>query len=136
MSVLTNLTLNGIDLDTTIWSEGGLDRATFETYIVEILGPHLPEGEIIVLDNLSSHLSERAKTELAKKGCKLLFLPAYSPDLSPIKLAFSKMKEYLRAVGARTKQALEKALEEALAAITPQDALGWFKHCGYNVLAQ
>jgi len=100
------------------------------------MGPlYLQAGEIIILDNLAAHLSERAKSELEKKGCKLLFLPAYSPDLSPIELAFSKMKGYLRAVGARTKEALEKALEEALTLITSQDALAWFKHCGYNTPA-
>jgi transposase len=135
ISVVTTLTLAGIDLETTIWLEGSLNRDTFETYMLDILGPHLEEGEIIILDNLSSHLSPKVEQELAKKGCKLLFLPAYSPDLSPIELAFAKVKAFLRAVGARTKEALEKALEEALALITPQDAAAFFKHCGYNLLA-
>ena len=135
ITVLSTLTLEGIDVENSIWFEGSLNRTIFEVYLLEILGPHLQAGEIIILDNLAAHLSERAKSELEKKGCKLLFLPAYSPDMSPIELAFSKMKAHLRAVGARTKEALEKALEEALTLITAQDALAWFKHCGYNIPA-
>ena len=136
ISVLTTLTLAGIDLEHSIYFEGGLNQAIFETYIIEMLGPHLVAGEIIILDNLSSHITPKVQTYLATKGCKLLFLPAYSPDLSPIELAFSKMKQYLRRVGARTKEALYAALEQALASITDHDAKAWFAHCGYLPMAQ
>ena len=136
VSVLTTLTIAGLDVENTIYFEGSLNRNIFEYYIVEILGPHLVEGEILILDNLSAHLSEKVEQALAKKGCKLLFLPAYSPDLSPIELAFAKVKEYLRAVGARTSEALAQAIEQALASISPPEAVAFFKHCGYTVLAQ
>jgi len=65
------------------------------------------------------------------KGCQLLFLPAYSPDLSPIEEAFSKLKAYLRRVGARTHEALFDAIAAALLTVTAADARGWFTHCGY-----
>lgn len=136
VSVITTLTVAGLDVENTIYFEGSLNKSIFEHYIVEILGPHLVEGEIIILDNLAAHVSEKVAQALAHKGCKILFLPAYSPDLSPIELAFAKVKEYLRAVGARTSEALAQALEQALSAITPDEALAFFKHCGYTVLAQ
>jgi transposase len=66
------------------------------------------------------------------RGCQVLFLPPYSPDLSPIEEAFSKIKAFLRRVGARTREALQEALEQALLTITETDASGWFRHCGYS----
>ncbi|MBO0792075.1 MAG: transposase [Ktedonobacteraceae bacterium] len=66
------------------------------------------------------------------RGCQLLFLPSYSPDLSPIEEAFSKLKALLRRVGARTPEALQEAIGQALLTVTAQDALGWFTHCGYH----
>ncbi len=71
------------------------------------------------------------KQAIEARGCQLLFLPAYSPDFSPIEGAFSKLKTILRRVGARTREALQDAIIQALPNITPQDALGWFLHCGY-----
>lgn len=137
VTVLTTLKLGGIDIETTVYFEGSLTRSIFEQYLVKILAPHLEWGEIIVLDNLSSHLvSEEVAQSLAKKGCKLLYLPAYSPDLSPIELAFAKIKGYLRAVGARTKAKLVASLEEALAIVTPAEARAFFSHCGYKLAAQ
>jgi transposase len=71
------------------------------------------------------------KEAIEARGCQLLFLPAYSPDFSPIEGSFSKLKIILRRVGARTREALQEAIIEALPSITAQDALGWFRHCGY-----
>lgn len=112
--------------------DGALDRVAFEAYIEQVLAPQLVSGQTVLMDNLSSHKSAKVRELLEAKGCKLLFLPAYSPDLSPIELAFSKLKEYLRRVGARTRAALETAIGEALKTITPQDAQAYFKHCGYS----
>lgn len=136
VSVLTSLTTEGIDVAHTISFEGGLTRPIFEHYIVNVLGPQLAAGDILILDNLSAHKSAIVEQVLAQKGCTVLFLPAYSPDFSPIELAFAKVKAYLRAVGARTREALTQGLEQALEAITPSDALAFFKHCGYPVPAQ
>jgi transposase len=67
------------------------------------------------------------------RGAELVFLPSYSPDLNPIEEAFSKIKAIVRKVGARAHEALIEAIAEALRAVTPEEAAGWFRHCGYNV---
>ena len=90
----------------------------------------------MVLDNLSAHKGERVKESVEARGCELLFLPAYSPDFSPIEEAFSKLKALLRREKARTKEALVEAIGRALDAITPEDAKGWFGHCGYELRGQ
>lgn len=97
----------------------------------ELLAPSLHSGQIVVMDNLSIHLGKRVRQAIQARGCQLLFLPAYSPDFSPIEGAFSKLKASLRRVGARTRDALFEAIAQALPTITPADALGWFTHCGY-----
>jgi transposase len=86
---------------------------------------------IVILDDLSIHLGPRVKQAIEARDCQLPFLPAYSPDFSPIEGAFSKLKTILRRVGACTREALQNAIIQALPSITPQDALGWFRHCGY-----
>ena len=103
--------------------EGAADAIAFELYIEQILAPSLNSGQIVIMDNLSIHQGERVRQAIEAEGCQLLFLPAYSPDLSPIEEAFSKLKAYLRRVGART--------HEALFDVTAADARGWFTHCGY-----
>ena len=112
--------------------EGPADSTAFEIYIEHILVPSLHAGQIVVMDNLSTHTGENVRQALAAKGCQLLFLPSYSPDLSPIEEAFSKLKAFLRRVGARTPETLQEAIGQALLTVTPHDALGWFTHCGYR----
>jgi len=111
--------------------DGAADSTAFEIYVEQILAPSLRPGQIVILDNLSIHLGPRVKQVIEARGCRLLFLPAYSPDLSPIEEAFSKLKTVLRRVGARTRPALQEAIASALDLITATDALGWFTHCGY-----
>lgn len=111
--------------------EGAADAAAFELYIEQILAPSLHPGQIVIMDNLSIHQSVRLRQAIQAKGCQLLFLPAYSPDLSPIEEAFCKLKTSLRRVGARTHEALFEAIAAALLTITAADARGWFTHCGY-----
>lgn len=111
--------------------EGAADTLAFEVYIEQLLAPSLHSGQIVILDNLSIHLSARVRQAIEAKGCQLLFLPTYSPDLSPIEEAFSKLKTYLRRVGARTHDALFEAIAAALLTVTAADARGWFTHCGY-----
>ncbi|HEU5370023.1 MAG TPA: transposase, partial [Ktedonobacterales bacterium] len=91
----------------------------------------LKPGQVVVLDNLSAHTGERVRQAIAARECQVLWLPTYSPDLTPIEEAFSKLKAFLRRVGARTHEALEEAIECGLETITAQDARGWFTHCGY-----
>jgi transposase len=111
--------------------EGATNTATFEVYLEQILLPSLVPGQIVIMDNLSAHKGARVRQLIEERGCQLLFLPAYSPDFSPIEETFSKIKAYLRRVGARTREALEEAIAQALQTVTSQDAHGWFAHCGY-----
>ena len=96
-----------------------------------MLVPSLRPGQVVVLDKVSVHTGERVRQMIEAKGCQVLFLPAYSPDLTPIEEAFSKLKTWLRRLGARTREALEEAIAQALQHITGQDAHGWFWHAGY-----
>ena len=113
--------------------EGGTTKAVFETYVELVLAPSLWSGQTIVMDNLSAHKGERVRELVEARGCEVLFLPPYSPDFSPIEEAFSKLKALLRRAQARTKETLVAAIGLALDAITPEDARGWFGHCGYTV---
>jgi transposase len=111
--------------------EGSTNATAFELYVEQVLVPSLHAGQIVVMDNLQAHKSAQVRLAIEAKGCQLLFLPGYSPDLSPIEEAFSKLKTALRRAGARTQEALEEAIAQALLTITAQDAQGWFQHCGY-----
>lgn len=114
--------------------EGSADTIVFELYIEQILAPSLQAGQIVILDNLHTHTGDKVRQAIEARGCQLLFLPSYSLDLSPIEEAFSKLKAMLRRVGARTPEALQEAIGQALLTITAQDAYGWFTHCGYHLL--
>lgn len=124
------LTPAGLPLAMTI--DGAVDRAAFEVFCEHVLCPALRPGQTILLDNLSVHKGQRVRELIETAGCSLLFLPAYSPDFAPIEQAFAKVKGILRTIGARTKEALEQAIAVALDAITPQDAHGFFRHCGFR----
>jgi transposase len=111
--------------------EGSANAAAFEIYVEQLLAPSLQAGNIVVMDNLRAHKGERVRQAIEAKGCQVLFLPGYSPDFSPIEETFSKLKSSLRRAGARTREALEEAICQALLTVTAQDAHGWFRHCGY-----
>jgi transposase len=88
------------------------------------------------MDNLPAYKPARVRELIEGRGCELIYLPAYSPDFSPIEEAFSKIKGMLREAGARTKDALMGALAEALSAVSVQDARGYFEHAGYRLQPQ
>jgi transposase len=88
------------------------------------------------MDHLNVHKAAAVRQRIEACGCRLLFLPAYSPDFHPIEQAFSKLKTYLRRVRARTRQRLQSATTAGLQRIRAQDARGWFKHCGFAVASQ
>jgi transposase len=111
--------------------EGGTDTAVFATYLQHFLLPALPAGTVVVVDNVGAHKPERIRALIAAAGCRLLFLPAYSPDLSPVEEANSLIKTLVKAAAARTRAALDAAIAVALAAVTAEDAAGWFAHAGY-----
>ena len=116
----------------TLAVEGAIDREVFEAYLEEVLAPSLRSGQIVVMDNLTAHKGDRVRELIEERGCELLYLPSYSPDLNPIEEAFSKIKGILRKAEARSREALIEAAGRALEAITPQDAEGFFRHCGYR----
>ena len=93
-------------------------------------------GEVVVMDNLGAHRPKRVRKLIEARGCELIYLPPYSPDLNPIEEAFAKVKHLLRKIGARTKEALVEAMGRALGAVSDEDARGFFAHCGYRTLAQ
>jgi transposase len=88
----------------------------------------------VLLDNLSVHISAGVADAVAKRGCRVWYLPTYSPDLSPIELAFAKFKELVRRAEARTREALEQAVADAWGQVTPEGLRGFFRHCGYRLV--
>jgi transposase len=112
--------------------EGPADGDLFRLFIQEVLVPVLWPGAVVVVDNLSIHKAAGVREALEAVGARLAYLPPYSPDLNPLESAWSKFKSHLRKkAAARTTKALHEALGEALAAISPSDAQGYFRHCGY-----
>lgn len=128
-TLLASLTSRGMGPAMTI--EGATSGAVFVAYIQHCLAPSLEPGQIVILDNVGAHLPAVVRELIEARGAELLYLPAYSPDCSPIELAFSKLKTLLRRIGAETHAALEVAIVTALAAITEEDIRGYFEHCGY-----
>jgi transposase len=112
--------------------EGATDAKAFEAYVEHFVAPTLKKGQVVVLDGLGAHRTEKVRDLIEERGADLLFLPSYSPDLNPIEEAFAKIKNIVRKTGARTREALVEAISGALSAITLEDVAGWFAHCGYN----
>lgn len=134
-TLIASMTLEGA-MGEAMAVEGSTKAHVFEAYVEYFLAPALKEGQIVVMDNLGAHKTDKVKELIEERGCKLWFLPAYSPDLNPIEEAFSKVKAHLRKSAARTQEALLEAMGEALSSITPRDAVGWFAHCGYELEGQ
>jgi transposase len=109
---------------------GAVNAATFLTYVEQVLVPALRGGDVVVFDNLSSHLGPAVFEAIERAGARVLPLPPYSPDFTPIEEMFSKFKQFLRRIGARAKDHLYEALGEGLMQVTAQDILGWFRHAG------
>lgn len=130
LTVVGGLTLAGLTACMSI--EGAADTAVMLAFVEHVLVPTLRPGQVVVLDNLSVHRDWRVRRLVEQAGCELRFLPAYSPDLNPIEPAWSKLKTLLRGAGARTTAALHDALAGVVEAITPDDARGYFHHCGYG----
>lgn len=129
LTVLGALSHAGVLAAMTV--EGATDAAVFRTYLGEVLCPRLRPGQVVVLDNLSAHKAPGVRALIEARGCRLVYLPPYSPDLNPIEPAWSKMKTWLRAAQLRTAAELEHAVGQALATVTQQGAYGFFRHCGY-----
>ncbi len=111
--------------------EGALDGDVFTTYLQEVLCPELRPGDQVILDNLSTHKMVRVGELIAACGAEVHYLPAYSPDLNPIELAFAKLKAHLRQAAARTLDQLQSALAYALHSFQPDHCRGFFRHAQY-----
>lgn len=115
-----------------LYGEWAVNGDIFLTYIEKCLAPNLVEGDIVIMDNVNFHKNKLAGELIEKVGAQVKFLPAYSPDFSPIENMWSKIKSILRKYAPRTKRAFDKAIKIAFNSISQDDISGWFKHCGYS----
>lgn len=128
LSLIGALSLDGLIAAMTL--KGSVDTPVFLAYISEVLAPQLWPGAIVVMDNLRVHHAQSVRLAIEAVGAQLIFLPPYSPDLSPIELCWSKLKQFLRSRKARTDDALDQAMTDVMNYISEDDAWGWFNHCG------
>lgn len=111
---------------------GSTTGDVFLAFLEHFLCPVLKQGDVVVMDNLSAHRVAGVREHIEAAGATLVYLPPYSPDFNPIELCWSKMKEYLRGRAARTVDALQDAIGEAINLVTAENAHNWFSHCGYG----
>ena len=134
-TVLASMSMEGMGPSLAV--EGATTTRVFETYVERVLVQSLrSRGQVVVMDNLSAHKGERVRELIEGRGCELLYLPSYSPDFNPIEEAFSKIKNLIRKVEVRGREALLEAIGVAISAITDEDARGFFEHCGYRTTVQ
>lgn len=131
LTMLAALTTRGLEAPMTIGE--ATDGDIFLAYLEQVLCPRLRPGQVVIMDNLSAHKVAGVRERIEAVGARLVYLPPYSPDFNPIEPAWSKVKQILRSLKARTVDALEAAVAEALAAITTENAIAWFSHCGYRL---
>jgi transposase len=136
ITVLADVSLKGILMESVVYYEGGTTSAIFESWVEQALIPNLAAGQVVIMDKLSSHKGKRVRELIEGAECKLEYLPAYSPDLTPIELVFSKCKSVLRKLGARSGEKLIEGWEQALSAVKAEEIAGMFRHCGYPLLPQ
>lgn len=129
LTVLGALTCDGLLATMTI--EAATDAEVFLAYVEQVLRPKLRPGQVVVMDNLAAHKVAGVRETIEAAGARLVYLPPYSPDFNPIEPCWGKIKQCLRALKARTLETLEQAITQALASISPDNALAWFHHCGY-----
>lgn len=115
----------------TLTFRGAIDTFAMKVFVKEVLLPQLRSGDCVIWDNLAVHKTRVVQDLFREAKVELLFLPPYSPDLNPIEMCWSKLKTYLRAVGARTYETLSMAISAAIKKITATDAQNWMRHCGY-----
>lgn len=111
--------------------DGGVKGHDFLDFVQRVLGPSLRPGKVVVMDNLRLHKHPEVLRFLEQRGCRVVFVPPYSPDTNPIEMAFSKIRHHLRKAAAQSVGALRDAFDNACATITPRDALNYISHAGY-----
>jgi len=133
LTILGAISTRGMIATMTI--EAATDREIFLAYLDEVLCPKLRSGDVVVMDNLSSHKVNGVRERIEAVGARLLYLPPYSPDLNPIEKAWAKLKQLLRTAKARTREALDQAIAQMLPLLTAEDARAWFR-LPFNALQQ
>jgi transposase len=113
--------------------DGPINRQAFEVYVERVLAPELSPGDVVVMDNLSSHKGARTRELIEAAGASLLYLPPYSPDFNPIENAFAKLKALLRKAAERTVAGLWDAIGRLLDLFTPSECANYFAAAGYDV---
>lgn len=131
LTVLAAVTVTGVLTAATI--DAATDGDVFGAFVTEALVPALRRGQVVVMDNLAAHKVAGVRDAIERAGCRLVYLPPYSPDLSPIEPMWSKLKQALRSAEARTVPELTDAVGRAFTTITAGDCLGYFRHCGYTL---
>jgi transposase len=131
----TTTLIAGLGIDGVLCSaliDGAVNGDVFEAFVEQVLVAELRPGDVVVMDNLSSHKRASTRKRIEAAGATLVFLPPYSPDLNPIEMVFSKVKQLLRSLACRTRECLWSAMQSVLDQVTATDAFNCFKHCGYS----
>jgi transposase len=134
-TLIAALDSNGVRCSTVVDGavNGAVNGDVFEAFVKQVLLPQLTPGDVVILDNLSSHRRASTQALIESAGAQLLFLPPYSPDLNPVELVFSKVKQLLRSLACRTREALWQMMQSVLDQVTVSDAANCFQHCGYTL---
>lgn len=130
-TLIAALGIDGVRCSTVV--DGAVNGDIFKAFVEQVLVPALRPGDIVVMDNLSSHKGVETRQLIEDAGAELRFLPPYSPDLNPIERVFSKIKNLLRSLGCHTRKALWEAMQSVLDAVTPSDSVNCYRHCGYSL---
>jgi transposase len=130
-TLIAALGIKGMQCSTVV--DGAVNGDVFEAFVEQVLAPELRSDDVVIMDNLSSHKRLRVRELIESAGARLVFLPPYSPDLNPIELIFAKVKQSLRSLACRTRDALWNAMQSVLDKVTSGDAANCYKHCGYTL---
>lgn len=130
-TLIAALGITGMRCSTVV--DGAVNADVFEAFVEQVLVPELRTGDVVILDNLSSHKRSKVRELIQRAGARLVFLPPYSPDLNPIELIFAKVKQLLRSLACRTRDALWHATQSVLDRVTHDDARNCYRHCGYTL---
>lgn len=130
-TLIAALGIEGIACSTTV--DGAVNADVFEAFVEQVLVPELKPGDVVVMDNLSSHKRARTRALIQAAGAELQFLPPYSPDLNPIEMIFAKLKQRLRSLACRTREKLWLVMQSVLDEVKPIEAVNCFRHCGYTL---
>lgn len=117
----------------SLYCENSVDGTIFTSFIENCLAPELTPNNKVVMDNVAFHKVAEVEKIIKNTGATIIYLPAYSPDLSPIEMMWSKIKNILRKFAARTQESFFTAIQTAFNSIEKSDLFGWFKHCGYKI---